>query len=155
MDQLSLINTTAGVHHALTSLPRGLSGTYNQILERILPENEILATRALRWLAHTMVLLGFVELVEAIAVDETSPSLEGLQKLFVPEDIYHICGSIIRRSEVTDMLSLAHSSIYDFSTVGRSESHPTSSYYIPPGPSKSVLAKTCPSIFLSRSSVWL
>ena len=72
MDQLSLINTTAGVNRALTSLPRGLSGTYNQILDRILPENEFLATRALRWLAHAMVPLGLVELVEAIAVDEST-----------------------------------------------------------------------------------
>ena len=143
MDQLSLINTTAGVHHALTSLPRGLSGTYNQILDRILPENEFLATRALRWLAHAMVPLGLVELVEAIAVDESTSSLAGLQKLFVPEDIFHICGSLVRRSEVTGMLSLAHSSVYEFLTVARSESHPPSPYYIPPGPSRVVLAKTC------------
>ena len=143
LDQLSLINTAAGVQHALTSLPRGLSGTYNQILDRILPENEILATRALRWLAHAMVPLGLIELVEAIAVDESTPSLAGLQKLFVPEDIFEICGSLIRRSEVTGMLSLAHSSVYDFLTVARSESHPPSPYYFPPGPSKVVLAKTC------------
>ena len=143
MDQLSLINTTAGVNRALTSLPRGLSGTYNQILDRILPENEFLATRALRWLAHAMVPLGLVELVEAIAVDESTQSLADLQKLFVPEDIFHICGSLVRRSEVTGMLSLAHSSVYDFLTVARSESHPPSPYYIPPGPSKIVLAKTC------------
>ena len=143
MDQLSLINTTAGVHHALTSLPRGLSATYNQILDRILPENQILATRALCWLAHAMVPLGLIELVEAIAVDESTSSLDGLQKLFVPEDIFHICGSLVRRSEVTGMLSLAHSSVYDFLTVGRSESHPPSPYHIPAGPSKVVLTKTC------------
>lgn len=143
IDQLSLINTTAGVHHALTSLPRGLSGTYNQILDRILPENQMLATRALRWLAHAMVPLGLTELVEAIAVDESTPSLDGLQKIFVPEDIFHTCGSLVRRSEVTGMLSLAHSSVYDFLTVARSESHPPSPYYIPSGPSEVVLAKTC------------
>lgn len=132
MDQLSLINTTAGVRQALTSLPRGLSGTYNQILDRILPENEILATRALRWLAHAMVPLSLIELVEAIAVDESTTSLDGLQKLFVPEDIFHICGSLVRHSQVTGMLSLAHSSVYEFLTVGRSESHTPSPYYIPP-----------------------
>lgn len=143
IDQLSLINTTADVHHALTSLPRGLSGTYNQILDRILPENQMLVTRALRWLAHAMVPLGLTELVEAIAVDESTPSLDGLQKLIVPEDIPHICGSLVRRSEVTGMLSLAHSSVYDFLTVARSKSHHPSPYHIPSGPSKVVLAKTC------------
>ena len=143
MDQLSLISTTAGVHDALTSLPRGLSGTYNQILDRISPEREFLATRALRWLAHAIVPLGLTELVEAIAVDKNTPSLAGLQKLNVPEDIFDICGSLVRRSEVTGMLSLAHSSVYDFLTVARSESHPPRPYYIPPGPSKVELAKTC------------
>ena len=143
MDQLSLINTTAGVHSALTTLPRGLSETYNRILDGILPENEILATRALRWLAHAMVPLSLAELVEAIAVDENSLSLDGLQKLFVPEDIFHICGSLVRRSEVTGMLSLAHSSVYEFLTVAGSQSYPASPYYIPTAPSKVVLAKTC------------
>ena len=150
MDQLSLINTTAGVRHALTTLPRGLSGTYNQILDSILPENEILATRALRWLAHAIVPLSLIEIVEAIAIDEDSQSLDGLQKLFVPKDIFHICGSLVRSSDVTGMLSLAHSSVHDFLTVARSESHPPSPYYIPPGPSMIVLAKTC-LIYLSFS----
>ena len=143
MDQLSLINTTTGVHNALTSLPRGLSETYNRILDGILPENEVLATRALRWLAYAMVPLSLVELVEAIAVDEDSTSLDGLQKLFVPEDIFHICGSLVRRSEATGMLSLAHSSVYEFLTVADSPSHSTSSYSIPMAPSKVVLANTC------------
>ena len=143
MDQLSLINTTAGVHNALTSLPRGLSETYNRILDGILPENEVLATRALRWLAYAMVPLSLVELVEAIAVDEDSPSLDGLQKLFVPEDIFDICGSLVRRSEVTGMLGLAHGSVYEFLIVADSPSHPPSPYSIPMAPSKVVLAKTC------------
>ena len=143
MDQLSLINTTAGVHNALTSLPRGLSETYNRILDGILPENEVLATRALRWLAYAIVPLSLAELVEAIAVDEDSSSLDGLQKLFVPEYIFDICGSLVRRSEVTGMLSLAHSSVYEFLTVADLPSHPPNRYSIPLSPSKIALAKTC------------
>lgn len=90
MDQLSLLHTTGGVHDALNSLPRGLHGTYHRILDGILPEHEVLATRALRWLAYAVVPLSLVELVEAIAIDENNSSLDGLQKLFVPEDIFHI-----------------------------------------------------------------
>ena len=52
-----------------------------------------------------------IELVKAIAVDESTPSLARLQKLIVPEDIFHICGSLVRRSEVTGMRGLAHSSV--------------------------------------------
>lgn len=143
MDQLSLLNTTGGVHDALNSLPRGLYGTYHRILNAILPEHEVLATRALRWLAYAVVPLSLVELVEAIAVDENSSSLDGLQKLIVPEDVFHICGSLVRRSELTGMLSLAHSSVYEFLTVAGSQSHPPDPYYIPTAPSKAVLAKTC------------
>ena len=90
-----------------------------------------------------MVPLSLDELVEAIAVDESSPSLDGLQKLFVPEDIYHICGSLARRSELTNMLSLAHSSVYEFLTVACGQSHPPDPYNIPTAPSRIVLAKTC------------
>ena len=143
MDQLSRLNTTAGVHDALTSLPRGLYGTYNRILDGILPENVVFATRALRWLAHAMVPLSLVELVEAIAVEENSSSLDSLQKLFVPEDIFHICGSLVRHSKSTGMLSLAHSSIYEFLTVAGPQSYPPNPYYIPTAPSQIVLAKTC------------
>lgn len=143
MDQLSLLNTTAGVKNALNPLPRGLFGTYNSISDGILPENEVLATRALRWLAHAIVPLSLIELVEAISVDENSSSLDGLQKLFVPEDIFHICGSLVRRSELTGMLSLAHSSVYEFLTVADLQSHPPNPYHIPTAPSKVVLAKTC------------
>ena len=143
MDQLSLLKTTGGVHDALNSLPRELYGTYHRILDGILPEYEVLATRALRWLAYAEVPVSLVELVEAIAIDENNSSLDGLQKLFVPEDIFHICGSLVRRSELTGMLSLAHSSVYEFLTVAGSQSHPPGPYYIPTATSKVVLAKTC------------
>ena len=143
IDQLSRLKTPAGVHDALNSLPRGLYGTYNRILDEISPENEILATRALRWLAHAMVPLSLVELVEAIAVDENSLSLDGLQKLFVLEDVFHICGSLVRRSELSGMLSLAHNSVYEFLTLAGPQSRPRNSFFIPIAPSKVVLAKTC------------
>lgn len=41
------------------------------------------------------------------------------------------------------MLSLAHSSVYEFLTVADSQSHPPDAYYIPIAPSKVALAKTC------------
>ncbi len=90
-----------------------------------------------------MVPLSLVELLEAIAVEENSSSLDSLQKLFVPEDMFHICGSLVRRSESTGMLSLAHSSVYEFLTVADPQSYPPNPYYIPTAPSQIVLAKTC------------
>jgi ankyrin repeat protein len=143
MDQLCRISTSAGVQTALNSLPRGLYGTYSRILNGISPENEIHATRALRWLAHAAAPLGLPELVEAIAVEEDSSSLGTLQKLFVHEDIFQICGSLVRRSEFTGMLSLAHNSVYEFLTTPSSQSRPLEPYYIPTAQSAISLARTC------------
>lgn len=79
MDQLSRLSTTNGVHAALNTLPLGLYGTYKRILDDISPENEILARRVLQWLAHAVAPLSLGELVEAIAIDENSSSLDSLQ----------------------------------------------------------------------------
>lgn len=143
IDQLSRLTTTAGVNDALRSLPRGLYRTYSRILNGILPESEILASRALRWLAHTVEPLSLDELVEVIAVDENCSTLGDLQKLFVPEDIFQICRSLVRRSEMTGLLSLAHKSVYEFLTAASPHPHPPAPYYIPPVESRIKLAKTC------------
>ena len=143
IDQLSRPNTFAGVQSILHSLPRGLNGTYSRILDCIPPENETTAVRALRWLAHTNVPLSLFELVEVIAIEESSSSLDDLHALLVPEDIFQICGSLIRQSEVTGMLHLAHSSVYEFLTDATSHSQISARYQIPAVPSMILLVKTC------------
>ena len=143
MDQLARLKTTSSIHAALDSLPRGLYGTYNRILDGILPENELLAVRALRWLAHAAVPLSLCELLEAIAVEEESSSLDSLQKLLIPEDVFQICGSLVRRSDQTGMLSLAHTSVFEYLTGASLRCHPPVPYYMPTAPSRIVLAKTC------------
>ena len=128
---------------ALNSLPRGLYATYDRILNGISPENEIYAVRALQWLAHAAAPLGLPELVEAISIEEESTSLHTLQRLFVPEDIFQICGSLIRRSDLTEKLSLAHNSVYEFLTTTSSSKRPPAPYYIPKAQSEIVLVQTC------------
>lgn len=142
MDQLSRLGTTASVYAALGSLPKGLPETYRRILDGITPENATFASRALRWLAHAAAPLSLVELVEAIAVDETSSSLDDLQKLTVPEDLFQICGSLIRQSETTGTLSLAHTSVFEYLTGVGAQSSPLS-FNFPVGSSEILLAKAC------------
>ena len=143
MDQLSCPNTTASVYSVLKSLPRGLYGTYNRILDGIPSQNEALAVKTLRWLAHAVVPISLFELVEAIAIDEGSSSLSDVHTLLVSEDIFQICGSLIRRSEVTGILSLAHNSVYEFLTDFDSQpNHPTP-YHIPAAQSMVPLVKAC------------
>ncbi|KAL6714020.1 hypothetical protein ACLMJK_008514 [Lecanora helva] len=143
MDQLSHANSTAGLHIILDSLPHGLFETYERILIDISPENETLARRALRWLAHAPTPMSLEELIEAIAIDKNSSSLADLQKLFEPEYVYQICGSLVRLSESTGLLTLAHKSVYEYLTISNQKACAPIQYRIPKAESMMVLIKTC------------
>jgi ankyrin repeat protein len=143
IDQLSRLTTPAGVESALSSLPRGLYGTYNRILLDIPPENEFLVVRTLKWLAHAVSPLSLGQLVEVVAVEDHNTCLNALQKLYVPEDIFQICGSLIRCSESTGLLTLAHHSVYEFLTSNDPHSRAPRSYYVPSSQSMVDLAVTC------------
>ena len=143
MDQLFRLRTTAGIQTAMETLPRGLFATYNRILEAIPPEYKNFAIEALRWLSHAAVPLNLDEVVEAIAINENSTSLADLDKLLIPEEIFQICGSLIRRSDTTRLMNLAHSSVYEYLTNPNLRTNSPSPYYLPRGPSNIVLAKAC------------
>ena len=143
MDQLSLLTSPAGVESALSSLPRGLYGTYNRILLDIPPEHEFLAARTLKWLALAASPLTLAQLVQAVTVEDHNTCLNALQRLYVPEDIFQICGSLIRHSESTGLLTLAHHSVYEFLTSTDTRSRIPRSYYIPSGQSMVDLTTTC------------
>ena len=143
MDQLSRLSTSAAVQAALNSLPRGIYETYSRILNSIPVENEIHAMRTLTWLSYAAAPLTLPELVEAIVVDEDSSSLGDLQRFFDSEDIFQICGSLVRRSDLTGELSLAHSSVYEFLTTTNPQSRPPTPYHVPAAQSAVALTKTC------------
>lgn len=145
IDQLSRIRSPAGVEQALSSLPRGLYSTYSRILFDIEPEDEVVAARTLRWLANAVSGLSLPQLVEAIAIEDHSSSLDSLksQRLHVPEDIFQICGSLIRYSNLTGILSLAHHSVYEFLTLPACRDRVPISYRLFPGQVAIDLAATC------------
>lgn len=143
VDQLSRLKTIPDIQNSLLSLPRGLYNMYDRILLEIPPEDQVFAARALRFFAHSIVPLSLEEVVEAIAVENNSSSLSDLQKLLDPEDLFHICGSLIRHFEPAGELGLAHHSVYKYLTTANTRSRALHPYYISSTQSAIILTRTC------------
>ncbi|MCJ1439804.1 MAG: hypothetical protein MMC23_000285 [Stictis urceolatum] len=143
LDQLSRARTSHDIQATLNFLPHSLYQTFSQILYQIPEESEVYAVKALRWLSYTAAPLSLSELTEAIAIDKDSSSLRHLAKLFDPEDIFQICGSLLRRSDSTNELRLAHSSVYEFLTGTDPKTCAPSPYQFPKAAASLELAKAC------------
>lgn len=144
LDQLARLRTTADIHAAFKYLPRGLYRTYHNILENVATEHITHVSRALRWVAYAATPIKLDELVEAIAVIEgSSTSLKSLDKLIIPEDLFLMCGSLLRRSDITETLELAHTSVFEFLTDSESQSRSLGQFYMPSTESAVSLSKTC------------
>ena len=143
MDQLSRLSTSSSIHASLNALPRGLHGTYNRILQGVPPEHIVDAVWALRWLSYAAVPLNLDELVEAIAINENSSCLSDLETLSDPEHIFEICGSLIRLSKPTGLLSLAHSSVHEYLTGAHEQMRPPAMFQLNKASSSIELAKKC------------
>ena len=144
LDQLARLRTTADIHAAFKSLPRGLYRTYHSILENVALEHITHVSRALRWVAYAATPIKLDELVEAIAVNEgSSTSLKSLDKLIIPEDLFLMCGSLLRRSDITETMELAHTSVFEFLTDSESQSRSLGQFHMPSTGSAMILSKTC------------
>ena len=116
---------------------------YDRILLEIPSEDQVLAVRALRFFAHSIVPLSLEEVVEAIAIENDSACLRDLQELLDPEDLFHICGSLVRHVESTGELGLAHHSVYRYLTTVNTRSRDLHPYHISPTQSAIILTRTC------------
>lgn len=92
------------------SLPRSLGAMYERILTNMDDCSKCMAHRILRFVMFARRPLSVPELADAIAINETTKTMHDLHRarLLHPEDIFVICGSRIRRSEVTGHVLLAH-----------------------------------------------
>ena len=101
---------------SLSALPRGLGETYQNILSHVDDDDKLLQRRILRLLLFARRPLDLCEVVEGIAIDtEILHQAEIEQSLLCsPEDIFEICGSLVRRSETTGKVQLAHHSVREF-----------------------------------------
>lgn len=143
IDQLRFLRTIRDIQNALLSLPLGLYNMYERILLEIRSEDQVLAVRTLRFFAHSIIPLRLEEIIEAIAVEEDSSSLSGLQKLLDPEDIFHICGSLIRHFEPGEELGLSHDSVYRYLSTANTRARTLHPYHISSTESAIVLTRTC------------
>jgi ankyrin repeat protein len=144
LDQLCRVRTRIGLD-MLQSLPRGLECTYKRILSKVHESDKLHAYRILRFVMFASRPLDLSELVEAIALEENSLSLEDVEsrKLCRPDDIFEICGSLIRYSESTGSIRLAHHSIREFLGSPMAGSGVPNEYFISETESYVLLAKTC------------
>jgi hypothetical protein len=90
------INAKA-IDKALTSLPTTLYETYDRILATVDAEHREMARNILTWLAYSERTLTIPELLDAIAIKEDHTSREDLDEeiLYDPDDIFHICSSLV------------------------------------------------------------
>ena len=102
--------------NALSSLPPGLYGTYQRILQRV-EENDkevrVLVSRALRWLTCSNEPLDTTALCEAIS---TKLGDKTLAQDVVPhqDEICRWCSSLVRKSISGDYLELAHFTVKEY-----------------------------------------
>ena len=143
LDQLAKVSTPRQVRAALNSSPIGLYSTYSRILQSIPLESRPIASKTLRALAHAIEPLTLDVLTEVIAIEEDCTSLSGLDKLIEPTEIFNICGSLIRLSEVDGTIGLSHKSVYEYLTQERDPTQLPKEFYLPKRESSALLAQVC------------
>lgn len=115
IEHLSRIRT-AITKDVLTTLPQGLENTFEGILSRLEEEDQSLALDILRVISFSERTLDVAEVVEAVAVTDNIWNLQQLRNraLRRPNDVFQLCGSLIRKSPTTGKISLSHFSVKEF-----------------------------------------
>lgn len=103
---------------ALESLPETLHKTYNRILQNIDAQNREIACHALIWLAFSKRPLGIEEVANAAVLDpEANTAFDPDKRLFDPNSIHEILGSLVTRSledGSSEVIRLAHFSVLEY-----------------------------------------
>ena len=97
---------------ALDQLPKTLNETYERLLLRVHETNVPLVLASLRWIAYANPSLNTSQLVDILALSE-----DGILDLDArpdPEDVFRLCGSLIRRTEDQRTPELAHFTVLQY-----------------------------------------
>ena len=113
LDCLRTIRTPQALNRALQTLPAGLDETYDRILASIAEEDHEYVLRMLHWLVASEWPLSAVEVAEAIALNPAKDQLDPAERLIVPEEVFELCGSLIRVEEDQTVV-LAHFSVKEY-----------------------------------------
>ncbi|KAJ7118114.1 hypothetical protein C8R44DRAFT_189953, partial [Mycena epipterygia] len=116
IDSLATKLTVKGVREALNSLPRDLSGTYDEVVHRINRQSEeekTLAWLVLSWITNAQRPLEPSELVEALAVEEGSTNLD-TEDFLDTETILSVCAGLVIIHTEDNRIRLIHYTIQDY-----------------------------------------
>ena len=113
LDTLRKIRTLQAVKQALQTLPTGLDETYDRMLNSIEDKDHEYVLRMLHWLVGSERPLSFGELAEAIALNPEKDRLDIAERLMDPEEIFELCGSLIRIG-ADQTVVLAHFSVKEY-----------------------------------------
>ena len=108
---VGLHSQPASFHHFLDSLPSGLNGIYDKILQSIHGKHFVVANKVFSWVLAARRPLRLSMLVEAINVGEPGSTSKGL--LHSPQELLTICGSFLVVTK-DNIVRLVHSSARDF-----------------------------------------
>jgi ankyrin repeat protein len=129
----------------LERLPKGLSQTYCAWIGKLEREDQLLAREILRFIMFSYRPLDLKELVEAVAVQPGMTRFKALEKykLRQPDDIFEICGGLVRYSRATGHIVLAHHSVYEFLTSPILKDGQRNPCFISSNDAPRMLAMTC------------
>ena len=117
LDMLQRIRTLRALKDAPQALPAGLDETYDRVLMSIGDGDHEYVLRMLHWLVGSERPLSFTELAEAIALNPDKDHLDPAERLMFPEEIFELCGSLIRMEEDQTVV-LAHFSVKEYLLSG-------------------------------------
>lgn len=143
MDDISKLRNDKAIKAALLSLPPTLEQSYERILCNILEDDKILAIRVFQWLLYSQRPMKVREVADAIATETGDKCMDPDSKLNEPEDIIHICGSLVDLNRWNMTLGLAHFTVKEYLTSTNIARGPAASYRILPHTANTELTKTC------------
>ncbi|KAF5670930.1 ankyrin protein [Fusarium denticulatum] len=112
-----LIVRADGIPKLVQALPRNLEKTFEQAFQTLEDEEEKkLAKRILQFVMFANKPLDLSELVEGIAITSDTKTLDDVQANSLREKsyVFELCGSLVRESQATSKIDLAHYSVYQF-----------------------------------------
>ena len=98
---------------ALTSLPKDLETSYDQILGRVKSEDVSDVKTILLWLVLGMRPLALEELATVVTFDPSSGRFDPSLALFHPDYVIQLCSSLVTKGQ-DNSVRLAHSSVKEY-----------------------------------------
>ncbi|KAJ7076812.1 hypothetical protein C8R44DRAFT_585481, partial [Mycena epipterygia] len=116
IDSLATKLTVHGVRQALNSLPQGMRGTFNEVVDRINCQDEeerALAWLVLSWVTNARRPLEPSELRVALSVEEGTTELNA-ENLLDTETILFVCAGLVIINKEDNKVRLIHYTIQDY-----------------------------------------